>query len=184
MLLSCALEFVRWLIQGDCRFDGPSFGWLDAQNQERACSMVVFCVARGARLEKTCMFEAPVAPDRVRHHLLGVQGPKHEKTLLLWGSLRAPTPQTHKKTGHKVSKRVPERVIMQQKRTLLQLLFSSSILKCLFNGFRREMYQKCIQNGSKNDTLLETTPEMENCVSTAPARADRGSDPPENHTKT
>ena len=111
----------------------------------------------------------------------GSPGPQARENL---ASLRAPTPQTHKKTGHKVSKRVPERARMQQKRTLLQLLFSSSILKCLFKRFRREMYQRCIQNGSKNDILLETTPKMENCVSTAPARADRGSDPPENHTKT
>ena len=38
-------------------------------------------------------------------------------------------------------------------------------------------------NCCKNDTLLEATPKMKNCVSTAPARADRGSDPLENHTK-
>ena len=31
--------------------------------------------------------------------------------------------------------------------------------------------------------FLEATPKMKNCVSTAPARADRGSDPLENHTK-
>ncbi len=68
-------------------------------------------------------------------------------------------------------------------RTLLQLLFSSSILKCLFKGFRRQMYQECSNNCCKNDTLLEATPKMKNCVSTAPARADRGSDPLENHTK-
>ena len=68
-------------------------------------------------------------------------------------------------------------------RTLLQLLCSSSILKCLFKGFRRQMYQECFNNCCKNDTLLEATPKMKNCVSTAPARADRGSDPLENHTK-
>ena len=45
------------------------------------------------------------------------------------------------------------------------------------------MYQECSNNCCKNDTLLEATPKMKNCVSTAPARADRGSDPLENHTK-
>ena len=45
------------------------------------------------------------------------------------------------------------------------------------------MYQKCANNCCKNDTRLEATPKMKNCVSTAPARADRGSDPLENHTK-
>ena len=35
-----------------------------------------------------------------------------------------------------------------------------------------------------NDTPLKATPKMANCVSTARARADRGSDPPENHKKT
>ena len=45
------------------------------------------------------------------------------------------------------------------------------------------MYQECSNNCCKNDTLLEATPKMKNCVSTAPARADRGSDPRENHTK-
>ena len=68
-------------------------------------------------------------------------------------------------------------------RTLLQLLFSSSILKCLFRGSRRQLYQKCSNTCNKNDTLLEATPKMTNCVSTAPARADRGSDPLENDTK-
>ena len=68
-------------------------------------------------------------------------------------------------------------------RTLLQLLFSSSILKCLFKRSRRQMYQKCANNCCKNDILLEATPKMKNCVSIAPARADRGSCPLENHTK-
>ena len=45
------------------------------------------------------------------------------------------------------------------------------------------MYQECSNNCCKNDTLLEATPKMKNCVSTAPARADRGSDPLENDTK-
>ncbi len=45
------------------------------------------------------------------------------------------------------------------------------------------MYQECYNNCRKNDFLLEATPKMKNCVSTAPARADRGSDPLENHTK-
>ena len=45
------------------------------------------------------------------------------------------------------------------------------------------MYQECSNNCCKNDTLLEATPKMKNCVSTAPARADRGSDPLEKHTK-
>jgi len=45
------------------------------------------------------------------------------------------------------------------------------------------MYQECFNNCCKNDTLLEATPKMKNCVSTGPARADRGSDPLENHTK-
>ena len=45
------------------------------------------------------------------------------------------------------------------------------------------MYQECFNNRCKNDTLLEATPKMKNCVSTAPARADQGSDPLENHTK-
>ena len=45
------------------------------------------------------------------------------------------------------------------------------------------MYQECSNSCCKNDTLLEATPKMKNCVSTAPARADRGSDPLENHTK-
>ena len=42
------------------------------------------------------------------------------------------------------------------------------------------MYQECSNNCCKNDTLLEATPKMKNCVSTAPARADRAL---ENHTK-
>ena len=45
------------------------------------------------------------------------------------------------------------------------------------------MYQECSNICCKNDTLLEAAPKMKNCVSTAPARADRGSDPLENHTK-
>ena len=45
------------------------------------------------------------------------------------------------------------------------------------------MYQECSNNCCKHDALLEATPKMKNCVSTAPARADRGSDPLENHTK-
>ena len=66
-------------------------------------------------------------------------------------------------------------------KTFLQLLFSKSILKCLFKGSRRQLYQKCSNNCRKNDTLLEATPKRKNCVSTALARADRGSDPLENH---
>ena len=46
------------------------------------------------------------------------------------------------------------------------------------------MYTKCTNKFSKNETPLEATPKMANCVSTARARADRGSDPPENHKKT
>ena len=46
------------------------------------------------------------------------------------------------------------------------------------------MYKKCHKKCSKNETPLEGTPKMANCVSTARARADRGSDPPENHKKT
>ena len=68
-------------------------------------------------------------------------------------------------------------------KTLLQLVFSNSILKCLFRGSRRQLYQKCSNNCCKHDTLLEATPKMKNCVSTALARADRGSDPLEKHTK-
>ena len=45
------------------------------------------------------------------------------------------------------------------------------------------MYQECSNNCCQNDTLLEATPEKKNCVSIAPARTDRGSDPLENHTK-
>ena len=45
------------------------------------------------------------------------------------------------------------------------------------------MYQECSNNCCKNDNLLEATPKMKNCVSTVPARADRGSDPLENDTK-
>ena len=45
------------------------------------------------------------------------------------------------------------------------------------------MYQECSNNLCKNDTLLEATPKMKNCVSTALARAYRGSDPLENDTK-
>ena len=45
------------------------------------------------------------------------------------------------------------------------------------------MYQECSNHCCKNDTLLEATPKMKNCVSTAPARADRGSDPLEDRTK-
>ena len=67
--------------------------------------------------------------------------------------------------------------------TLLQFLFSNSILKCLFKGSRRQLYQKCPDNCCKNDIFLEATPKMNNCVSTSLARADRGSDPLENHTK-
>ena len=45
------------------------------------------------------------------------------------------------------------------------------------------MYQECPNNCCEKDTLLEAKPKMKNCVSTSPARADRGSDPLENHTK-
>ena len=45
------------------------------------------------------------------------------------------------------------------------------------------MYQECSNNCCKNHILLEATPKMKNYVSTAPARADRGSDPLENYTK-
>jgi hypothetical protein len=66
-------------------------------------------------------------------------------------------------------------------KTLLQLVFSNSILKCLFRRSRRQLYQKCSNNCCKNHTLLEATPKTENFVSSAPARADRGSNPLENH---
>ena len=46
------------------------------------------------------------------------------------------------------------------------------------------MYQKCLQNAIKNDTPLKATSNMKNYVSTAPARADRWSDPLENNKKT
>jgi hypothetical protein len=46
------------------------------------------------------------------------------------------------------------------------------------------MFKKYAKNCSKNETPLEATPKMANCVSTARARADRGSDPPENNKKT
>ena len=46
------------------------------------------------------------------------------------------------------------------------------------------MYKKYAKHCSENDISLEATPKMANCVSTARARADRGSDPPENHKKT
>ena len=45
------------------------------------------------------------------------------------------------------------------------------------------MYQKCANNCCENDTLSEATRKNKKCFSTAPARADRGSDPREKHTK-
>ena len=45
------------------------------------------------------------------------------------------------------------------------------------------MCQTCAQVCCKNKTVLEALPKMEHCVSIAPARADRGSDPSGNHNK-
>ena len=82
------------------------------------------------------------------------------------------------KTAHKLTKRMRK----QHKDTFTALVFKLDF-ECLFEGFRRQMYQKCSNNCCKNDALLEATSKMDNCVSTAPARADRGSDPPEKQTK-
>ena len=66
------------------------------------------------------MSEAPVAPDKVRHHLLKFQGPRLEKTLLF---LRALTLQRQEKTAHEVSKRVPKRARMQKTHTFAAFVF-------------------------------------------------------------
>ena len=45
------------------------------------------------------------------------------------------------------------------------------------NGFKNEV------KNLRNNVLFEANSKTKNCVSTAPARADRGSDPPENPKK-
>ena len=47
-----------------------------------------------------------------------------------------------------------------------------------------EMASKRGRKSKKNCVFLEAASKMKNCVSTAPARADRGSDPPEKLKKT
>ena len=47
-------------------------------------------------------------------------------------------------------------------------------LKMFLNGCRSETSRNYSLNYAKNDTLLEATSKMETCVSTAPARADKG----------
>ena len=50
--------------------------------------------------------------------------------------------------------------------------------------FGSHLYQKCFRYSQKSLTCFEAGSKMKSCVSTASARADRGSDPPEKLTKT
>ena len=53
----------------------------------------------------------------------------------------------------------------------------------LLKRFRRQRYQECERNGKENTTVSEGRAKVENGVSTALARADRGSGSSGSHKK-
>ena len=94
--------------------------------------------------------EAPVAPDKARHHLFRVQGLRLEKTLPFWGHSR---PRGEKRRPpHKLSKRVPKR-----ERNAKRTHFYSSCFQARFwSAFLNDFDTKFTRNVQK--VRLKTTP--------------------------
>jgi len=145
LLFSVLLSLSGCWSKFNVKLDGHCFGWPGAQSQGQACYMVVFCVALGARLKNTQYFWSASGPRQGETPLFASLGPQAWENLVFWGHAR---PRGEKKRTIRCPKGC------QQERenkthTFVQLLLSSSILKCLFNGFRCQMYQKCVQNAIK-----------------------------------
>ena len=90
-----------------------------------------------ADLRKRDIPEAPVAPDKVRPPSAS-QGSQVRNKIAL---LMAIAPHRHENLACVGSKRLLKLELEHIQKILLQILVTSSVLKCLFNG-----YQKCGQN--------------------------------------
>ena len=88
--------------------------------------------------------------------------PDHTCFLILWSQLRPGQPS-------------PFLSLSNQNQALKKN--TESINKCA------QMTPKCYKKVCKNDTFSRVTPNMKNCVLTAQATADGGSNDPENHEK-
>ena len=118
---------------------------------------------------KRGILETPVAPRHGEIIFFASPGPPAQENLAL---LMAISSQRREKAVQNLFKRLPKTEPGHKKHRLSQILLSSSILNVFWTGFRRQRYQEYAPTCLKNKTVFEARSKGENCVSTAPARAD------------
>ena len=126
------------------------------------------------------MREAPVAPRHGEIPLFASSALLIQENLDLLMAIRS---QRHEEAIHHVCQRLPKNGTGTEKNTDFPRFTFKLDFRCLLYRFRCQKYQECARNDPKNTKFLESMSEVKSGVSTAPARADRGSGPSRNYKK-